>query len=104
MGNIVKRIVIVALVIGGVWGAWAFFKGNGKDPKDQIKYEEQAASTGDVRSFVSATGVIQPWKVVDVKSNVAGRIDKLYVDLGASVKAGQTVADIDPTDTETALK
>ena len=76
----------------------------GKSAKDEITYETGTAEMGDVRSFVTATGTIQPWKTVDIKSNVAGRIDKLYVDLGQTVKAGDRIMDIDPTDTATALK
>lgn len=102
MQTLVKRIVILLLVVGAAGAGWAFFKGNGKSTKSQTTYEEGEVAQGDIRSFVTATGVIQPWKIVDVKSNVAGRIDRLYVDLGDRVKAGQPVADIDPTDTQTA--
>lgn len=103
MGIWIKRIIIVALVLGSAYAGWSFFKGNGKDAANEVTYEEAEVTRGDVRSFVTATGVIQPWKIVDVKSNVDGRIDRLYVDLGYTVKAGQPIADIDPTNTRTAL-
>ncbi|MGQ9525319.1 MAG: efflux RND transporter periplasmic adaptor subunit [Armatimonadota bacterium] len=67
-------------------------------------YEFGTVTRGDVRSFVSATGTIQPWKVVDIKSNVAGRVDRLFVDLGDRVKAGDLIALIDPTDTQAAFE
>lgn len=102
MKTLVQRLVILVLVVAAAGAGWAFFKGNGKSTKNLTTYEEGEVSRGDVRSFVTATGVIQPWKVVDVKSNVAGRIDKLHVDLGHTVTAGQPIADIDPTDTQTA--
>ncbi|HEU4753313.1 MAG TPA: biotin/lipoyl-binding protein, partial [Armatimonadota bacterium] len=102
MPVLVRRILILALVLGVVGAGYAFTRGNGKGDKDKVTYESGTVTREDVRSFVSATGVIQPWKTVDVKSNVAGRIDRLYVDLGDVVKQGQPIADIDPTDTRTA--
>lgn len=69
-----------------------------------VTYEFGTVTRGDVRSFVSATGKIQPWKVVDIKSNVAGRVDRLFVDLGDRVKAGDLIALIDPTDTQVAFE
>jgi HlyD family secretion protein len=56
---------------------------------------------GDVISSVNATGSLQPLTTVDVKSNVGGRVDLLTVDVGDTVKKGQLIAKIDPTDTET---
>ena len=41
--------------------------------KDEITYETAPAVKGNVQSFVSAQGVIKPWKEVEVKSNVGGR-------------------------------
>jgi HlyD family secretion protein len=104
MGVWIKRIVTLAVVGGVAWWGWGFFKGNGAEKKDEVTYETGKSERGSVRSFVTATGVIQPFKVVDVKSNVAGRIDRLYVDLGQPVKKGQLIAEIDPTDTVTALE
>src|SRR5687767_3729319 len=104
MKTLFKRLVILALVVAAAGAGWAFFKGNGKSTKNLTTYEEEEVARGDVRSFVTATGVVQPWKIVDVKSDVAGRILKLHVDLGAAVRAGQPIADIDPTDTRTAFE
>jgi HlyD family secretion protein len=57
---------------------------------------------GTVTAIVSANGTLQPFKTIEVKSNVGGSIVKLAVDEGDSVKAGQLVAKIDPTDSQTA--
>jgi len=84
-------VPVVASVVGGCAGA-------GK--KDQVTYEGAPVERRDVRSFVTATGIIQPWKIVDIKSNVGGRIDRLAVDLGTRVKKGDPIMVIDPTDTK----
>ncbi|HTE17803.1 MAG TPA: biotin/lipoyl-binding protein, partial [Armatimonadota bacterium] len=104
MKTLVKRLLTLAVILGLIGGGYVVFARNAASKKPTITYETGQAATGNIRSFVTATGIIQPWKVVDVKANVAGRIDKLYVDLGATVKAGQAIADIDPTDTRTALE
>jgi RND family efflux transporter MFP subunit len=103
MKTILTRLIAVALVGAVAYGGWAFFLKGGQQKKGQVTYEEGDVTRESVRSFVTATGVIQPWKIVDVKSNVAGRIDRLAVDLGDRVKAGQLIALIDPTDTQTAF-
>jgi HlyD family secretion protein len=96
----IKRSIATALVLGVSATGYAFVKGSAGKKKDQITYETAPAEVKDVRSFVSATGIIQPWKIIDIKSNVAGRLDRLYVDLGSPVRRGQKIADIDPTDTK----
>lgn len=58
---------------------------------------------GTVVSSVSASGVLRPLTTVDVKSNAGGRVEVLTVDVGTVVKAGQLIAKIDPTDSQTAL-
>lgn len=99
MKVLVKRLVTLILVVGVAGGGYAMFTKNGKaNKKNETTYEYGAAGRGDVRSFVTATGVVQPWKIVDVKSNVSGRIDKLLVDLGDRVKAGQSIALINRVD------
>jgi len=114
MKLLVKRLVILILVLGVAGGGYAMFNKNGKSKKNEVTYEYGTVGRGDVRSFVTATGVVQPWKIVDVKSNVAGRIDRFgpenpaqpngkRIDLGSRVKEGQLIALIDPTDTKTAF-
>jgi len=59
---------------------------------------------GSVVATVSANGVLQPLTTVEVKSNVGGSVVKLAVDEGDTVKAGQLIARIDPTDSQTAFE
>jgi len=44
------------------------------------------------------TGVIEPLKKVEVKSKVAGRVARLLVQEGDRVRAGDVLAEIDPTE------
>jgi HlyD family secretion protein len=98
-----RRWVWVVLVVAVLGGWYVSAKRRAASAQDAVTYEFGRVERGDVRSVVEATGTIQPWKTVDIKSDVAGRIVKLAVDLGDYVKQGQLIALIDPTDTQVAL-
>jgi len=83
--------VIVVLLAAGVYG---FFKlwGDGQE----IYYRTAKVERGDLVQAITATGTIQPLKVVEVGTQVTGRIKKLYVDFNSPVTEGQIVAEIAP--------
>lgn len=51
---------------------------------------------GDVEDNVTALGNLQPRDYVDVGAQVSGQLKSLLVEVGASVKAGDLLAEIDP--------
>lgn len=57
-----------------------------------------AVDRGDIEIKVTETGTIEPLKKVEVKSKVAGKLAKLYVQEGDQVRVGQSLAEIDPTE------
>jgi RND family efflux transporter MFP subunit len=57
-----------------------------------------AVTRGDVEVVVTETGAIEALKKVEVKSKVGGRLSKLFVQEGQAVRAGQALAEIDPTE------
>src|SRR5205809_3091029 len=100
--NLTRILIMLAVVVVAIISAGAIIKArSGKSDKVEIKTAK--VERADVKSTVSATGVIQTFKTVDVKSNVGGTVDKLAVDVGDRVKKDQLIALIDPTDTKTAL-
>lgn len=82
-------IVAVGIAIGG----YVFFNGERKPP---IRYRTAVVERGQVVSIVSATGTINPVVSVQVGSQVSGMIKSLHADFNSRVKAGDTVAIIDP--------
>jgi len=85
-------------VVGAVTGL--LLRPRGQEPIIRTAEVER----GTVTASVSANGILQPLTTVEVKSNVGGQIIELAVDEGDEVSAGQLIARIDPTDTQTAYE
>ena len=83
----------LGLALGGYFG-WRGFAGT-SDPAAQLI--TAAVQRGTVEDAVTATGTLQPRDYVDVGTQVSGQLKKLHVEIGTNVKAGQLLAEIDPT-------
>src|SRR6266700_6746801 len=59
-------------------------------------YQTATIIRGPITQAVTATGTLNPVVNVQVGSQVSGNIEKLFADFNSEVKAGQTVAQIDP--------
>ncbi|MGI9104714.1 MAG: efflux RND transporter periplasmic adaptor subunit [Pyrinomonadaceae bacterium] len=51
----------------------------------------------ELRSTVTASGEVRPIKFINLTSEVAGRIEEIYVNPGDAVKQGQPLVRLDPT-------
>jgi HlyD family secretion protein len=96
-----KRAIIVIIVLALLGGGFFLTKKlQAASPEEKTQYKIAKAETGMVKKTVSATGTLQPWRVVDIKSKAGGRVDVMAVDVGAVVKPGQVICKIDPSDTQ----
>lgn len=88
-----KKWFIVAAILAAVavLAAFSFTKNNGP------QYFTAKADKGDIHDVVEATGTIDAVTTVQVGSQVSGTIAKLNADFNTRVKAGQVIAQIDPT-------
>src|SRR6202048_4456253 len=59
-------------------------------------YQTANVTRGPITQAVTATGTLNPVLNVQVGSQVSGNLAKLFADFNSQVKAGQTVAQIDP--------
>jgi HlyD family secretion protein len=88
---------VAALVVaGGVVGMT-------RSKDDGPKWRTAKVDKGDIRQRISATGILNPVVSVTVGSQVSGTISALYADFNSQVKAGQPIAQIDPTLFQTQL-
>lgn len=90
-----KRVGMILTVgaVGLAIGGYVLFSGDRKEP---VRYRTAKVERGAVVSVVSATGTINPVVSVQVGTQVSGMIKSLHADFNTRVKAGQTVAVIDP--------
>ncbi len=88
------RWALLALALAAVVG-YVVVKQRQK-PK-AIQYVTAAATLGDVQETVETSGTVQPLVQVQVGSQVSGRIARVLVDFNNRVRAGQLLAEIDPT-------
>jgi HlyD family secretion protein len=92
-----KRIVIFALLGAGGWYGWNYYQAQQAAEEEQGLGEvpTQAAAVRDITVSVSATGTLQPVRIVQVKSKAAGEILHMPVDLGDKVEVGDLIAQVD---------
>ena len=90
-------ILAVVLVAGG--GIWYFLHGHDSAPE----YQSVEVTRGELIQDVTATGTLNPVTNVQVGCQVSGRISKLSVDYNSRVKAGQVIAEIDPSTYQAAV-
>ena len=87
-----KKVIIfggiaIALVAVLIW----FGKKNNESP---VKYETEKAFKATIVKKSVATGKVTPLEEVEIKPQIAGIIDKIVVEEGAIVKAGDLIATV----------
>lgn len=78
-------LFLAVLLAGGFW--WRH--------SSAPTYQTVAVKHADIEDKVSASGVLQPVRKVDVGAQVSGQLQKLHVQLGQAVKKGDLLATVD---------
>src|SRR5579859_2330653 len=81
-------LVVLAIFVGG----WAI-RGRSDDPN----YLTAEVQHGGITSVVQATGTINPLTTVPVGSYVSGTVQYVFADFNSRVRAGQVLAQLDPS-------
>lgn len=89
--GVITLLVLIVVLIAVLWRA--LFANNA----DEVVYTTEPVTRGDIENLVTATGTLQPQDYVDVGAQVSGQLEKLHVDVGSEVKAGDLLAEIDAT-------
>lgn len=76
-------------MLGTLWAAVFFIKSNSKSA---ITYETQKPFISTVEKKTVATGKVIPQDEVEIKPQISGIIEKIYMEEGAKVKAGELIA------------
>ncbi len=99
-----KRLILgifIIVVITTVVLAMTVFK-NGKEEGEL--YKKETIKKGTVEALVVTTGTLNPVTIVDVGSQVSGKIQNLYVDFNSLVTKGQILVELDPELFETRVQ
>jgi len=86
--------ILILLALAGsaaAWWQWVHKAG----PTEAVV--TATVTRGDIENTTTALGTLQPLEYVDVGTQVSGQIKKIYVPIGAVVKKGDLLAEIDPT-------
>src|SRR5471032_2062187 len=88
--NVLIAIAVI-LLAGAVVGANLYFK------KDKgLAVTTDAIKTRDLEAIVSASGKIQPKRLVNISADTMGRVVNLAVNEGDRIRKGQFLLQIDP--------
>ncbi len=87
-------VIALLLIVGGGYAAWRLVYGQ---PNLREQYQFATVQRADIQDLVTATGTVQPRDYVDVGAQVSGQLKRLHVEVGSIVKAGDLLAEIDPT-------
>ncbi|MEQ8218037.1 MAG: efflux RND transporter periplasmic adaptor subunit [Arenibacter sp.] len=100
MNKIVKYVLIGVLVLGALWAAAFFVKSNSKSA---ITYETKNPFTANIQKKSVATGKVVPEDEVEIKPQISGIIDEIFLKEGAKVNAGDLIAKIKVVPNEQSL-
>lgn len=85
-----KKLIIIILALAVAGGGFYAYKKKGAAQKP--KYITVQAELKDLSEMVDTTGVVEPENRVEIQPSSSGRVEKILVDEGASIKAGQVLA------------
>lgn len=89
---LIAGLLLAALAGGGAaWWQWVHSAG----PAETVV--TATVVRGDIEDATTALGTLQPLEYVDVGTQVSGQLKKIHVPIGAVVKQGDLLAEIDPT-------
>ena len=100
MKKILKWVGIGILIIGLLYAALFFVKSNSKSA---IEYDTKQPFTSSIEKKTVATGKVIPEDEVEIKPQISGIIDKIYLEEGVQVKAGDLIAKIKVVPNEQSL-
>lgn len=99
MKKYLKYIVIILVIAAAILAFNKYRKA-----KNAPEWRTDKPSSGSVREVVTSTGSLNPYLLVDVGTEVSGKIEKLYKDFNDPVKKGDLLAKLDTEILSTSLE
>ncbi|MDT0539236.1 efflux RND transporter periplasmic adaptor subunit [Croceitalea sp. P059] len=89
MKKILKWVGLGVLILGALWAAVFFMKSNSKSA---IEYDTHKPFTASIEKKTVATGKVIPEDEIEIKPQISGIIQKIYLEEGVKVNAGDLIA------------
>lgn len=90
-----KYLIIITIVVIAV-GGYLYISSSGSS-SDNIKYVTDEVIIGDISSTVTANGKVKPREKVEIRTNVDGTVQEIYVEINSKVQKGDLLATLDDT-------
>lgn len=81
---------IIFIIIA--FGIYYFYYSYNKKNNSEITYIEEEVTKDSIESTILSTGVVQPKNRLEIKSPIAGRLEKILIVEGENVSKGQILA------------
>ncbi|MCC2547346.1 efflux RND transporter periplasmic adaptor subunit [Hymenobacter sp. BT175] len=91
MKRVLLTFLLLLLLAGFGWLGYYFYRQSHSDP---VTYKTEQPFLTDIVKKTVATGSIVPRREVQIKPQVSGIVEELYVEAGQPVKEGQLIARI----------
>jgi len=92
--SLIGWLIVLAVVVAAGFFGYKYWQSRSET---KYEFETSPVTLGPLTQYVTANGTLNPVINVQVGSQVSGNIQKLYADWNSKVKAGQVVAQIDPS-------
>jgi HlyD family secretion protein len=94
MKRLAYHLINIALILAFIFGAYYVYQLSHKKKPEDL-YRLQPVTTGDIEQNVTANGTINPVSLVNVGTQVSGRVKKIYADYNDRVKQGQVLLELE---------
>ncbi|MFL5344447.1 MAG: efflux RND transporter periplasmic adaptor subunit [Hyalangium sp.] len=98
-----KRLFLIIAVLSLAGGAVFYVRDRSKQKGSEHPLPTAAAKRMDLAIVADASGLLEPIRVVEVKSKASGEVLRVLVETGTQVAQGALMAEIDPRDVQNAL-
>ncbi len=99
---IIAGVVIVIAAVGAYF-AWDHWMRGGAAAAAPV-FTEATVATGNVTKTISTSGTVSADKTSNLNFTSSGKVTKVDVTVGQTVKQGDVLAEIDPTDAQNSLR
>jgi HlyD family secretion protein len=94
MKKLATHLINIALILAVIFGAYYVYQLSHKKKPEDL-YRLQPVTIGDIEQNVTANGTINPVSLVNVGTQVSGRVKKIYADYNDQVKKGQVLLELE---------